>query len=448
MGDCSCDPEEEFRQAQEALQKLAHRLADGRLRQISQKIKQQQRWDNAPRHTEYQGHNVNNGGLVKSLGGNAIARQPISNGWLNPGDVVEIGNKGGFDFKPRARNAVEEEEAKITEKFFSAILSPAYAQSDTFNYFNFNTPINNTSEKFIVIGRKVGAKYEANKISRNILINLNIGSSFPGGIGKGLDFNTRYIISNSGFDLYTFAKNRLLVSICKSRHPYSLEPSDGIMSSMIVYHSNYGIKNADDNIKQQQLKLTKSIDLFQNITYPSSDIENLINGSDNGLIVKFLSSDGYIKRCAISCGSGGVLVWDLNDFSDKSDPACYFGFANPVFTNPVGLRSGVTFLGAYGASKGIVVRFNDSHSGSIESIRDCFIGEKYLIGEFALDISNLLRYENIPLRGHMRSPFIPMENVDLSKVADLIPNYNQFPEAWKMFYAIEYPVDKNKRFYQ
>ena len=108
MGDC-CDPEEEFRQAQEALQKLAQRLADGRLRQIRQKIKQQQRWDNAPRHTEYQGHNVSNGGLVKSLGGDAVARQPISNGWLKPGDVVELG-KGGFDFKPRTKANEEEEE--------------------------------------------------------------------------------------------------------------------------------------------------------------------------------------------------------------------------------------------------------------------------------------------------------------------------------------------------
>lgn len=139
MGDCSCDPEEEFRQAQEALQKLAHRLADGRLRQISQKIKQQKKWDNAPRHTEYQGHNVNNGGLVKSLGGDAVARQPISNGWLSPGDVVEVGSKGGFDFKPRAK-ANEQEEKTAPEVCTPGTIYKFISLKGTTQYLPFKFP--------------------------------------------------------------------------------------------------------------------------------------------------------------------------------------------------------------------------------------------------------------------------------------------------------------------
>lgn len=144
MGDCSCDPEEEFRQAQEALQKLAHRLADGRLRQVAQKIKQQQKWDKAPRHTEYEGHNAN-GGLIKPLGGGARQAQPISNGWLKPGDVVEVGSKGGFDFKPRARE-IEAEEKVVTNKL--EIISEYVGNCVTYTRENANPLIVENASQF------------------------------------------------------------------------------------------------------------------------------------------------------------------------------------------------------------------------------------------------------------------------------------------------------------
>jgi hypothetical protein len=159
MGDCSCDPEEEFRQAQDALQKLAHRLADGRLRQVAQKIKQQQRWDNAPRHTEYEGHNANSG-LIKPLGGGARQAQPISNGWLKPGDVVEIGNKCGFNFRPRARKLEEEEEVKrnlplqITKEFVGQSYGFENFKAILQSRKNANAQFKDTDLKFSAIDSK------------------------------------------------------------------------------------------------------------------------------------------------------------------------------------------------------------------------------------------------------------------------------------------------------
>lgn len=193
--DCKCDPEEEFRQSQEAQRKLAQRLANGRLRQVAKKIKEQHQWDNAPRHTEYQGRNEN-GGLVQPLGSGVLARKPISNGWLRPGDVVRLG-QNDFDFKKSVKPEAPEE-PPAPEVCSPRTIYKFISLKGTVQYLPF---------KFVIPPQKPTESQLKRKKTRWRLVEVGAGGSGSVEYEQGYVDKQKFVALSSGGNLFDAANS-------------------------------------------------------------------------------------------------------------------------------------------------------------------------------------------------------------------------------------------------
>ncbi|BDA74336.1 hypothetical protein CAL7716_085020 [Calothrix sp. PCC 7716] len=87
---------------------LRNRLAKERFSRTQRAIKNQKLLDTAPRAAQYQGFNLNNGAIIRSVGDGARFANPVSNGLVAPGDGVRL-VRGAGDWKPRVEFPVEEE---------------------------------------------------------------------------------------------------------------------------------------------------------------------------------------------------------------------------------------------------------------------------------------------------------------------------------------------------
>lgn len=90
---------------------LRSRLAAYRLNRIQRTIKQQKLLDTAPRAAQYQGYQVDGGGIVNLLGGSRLILAPVTNGLVLPGQGVNV-RSGSFDAAPYVRNEPVEPENK------------------------------------------------------------------------------------------------------------------------------------------------------------------------------------------------------------------------------------------------------------------------------------------------------------------------------------------------
>jgi hypothetical protein len=88
---------------------LRKRLGEGRYRQVERAIKNQKLLDTAPRAAQYQGFQINNGAIVRTVGDGVRAVAPVSNGLVVPGEsrVRVVGS--GATWKPGFEAPVEEE---------------------------------------------------------------------------------------------------------------------------------------------------------------------------------------------------------------------------------------------------------------------------------------------------------------------------------------------------
>jgi hypothetical protein len=428
---------------------LKARLAKMRSQRVEKLVKQQKLLDSAPRHTQYQGYRVGRGVIASGLGGGSFALPAITNGLILPGQTVS--KKGGFvDAMKHSR--LEDEEVLAEEISFAiAILIRAYPKPDTFGYLNLTSTIGNAESRFVAVCTKKGDKYTIERLQGYTasLLYLRVGDAYIYFTPEDLSFPNLSDIAQSGFDFYKIEKDKVTLLLCRGA-------GVGKMSPMQVSNSSIAKRISNDSNFQQVLKLSKSIDLLLN--FNTSEGLNLVRGSletfnneipgcEYGLVVKYSSG-----RCVIANGFNGCLIWDLSDSSNRMNPACYFGFANPIFANDMGIFAGIIFLGSYGSEAGIVVRLA-TNSLPYFYAHDCFIPTQYLQGEQAIDISELLDFQgipspNIPLRGHTRSPLVPHENIDFTKVIDQLPGFDTFPDAWKFLYPIDYLTDKNAIFYR
>lgn len=94
---------------------LRKRLARNRYLQIQQAIKKQRLLDTAPRAAQYQGYQVDGGGIIDLLGGGRSLVAPVTNGLILPGQSVEL-RKGSFDAAPHiSEEQVEEQFVEVID---------------------------------------------------------------------------------------------------------------------------------------------------------------------------------------------------------------------------------------------------------------------------------------------------------------------------------------------
>ena len=125
---------------------LGDRLALSRLKKAQQAVKQQKILDNATRHAQYTGFQVNGGALIQTTGGNAT-KSLITNGLILPGAGVRITGDTA-DQRP-TYSAPKEEKKKVS--FYLDVIKEVIGDLEP---SKFEISLERNKKKVIIVARQ------------------------------------------------------------------------------------------------------------------------------------------------------------------------------------------------------------------------------------------------------------------------------------------------------